>query len=892
MSIVINNRTFTDEFTGAGGGGVDYLNGNVLGKMTVEIDFYSYLAVTGMSLQFTATENTITNANDLDFTDFISQGWKVGMIIGVDGTNFNDGAKTITAVTARVITVAEALVTELDMGSGESGCSLFDDTPITALDYYYNLVENSSIYSPASQDLIQQLQTAAALSIVNPNKNINSYDEYLSLTDKGAIQRFTVDGLDYTSATPKNMFVASISSGWVTNTLTNPDTGETSEVTIVGLGTDGLGGASVTHQQWFRITQTFHIAPFALREQVSNFQKNIAPDYFQDTKALKHICRIDGKFSSTDPNIPHSGSLTDINGLTNWFDQNNIRKRPDYYVDSITYTDDATSLALDRLDLDKIVSVLITLKSRAAQFDNGATKIILDFLYLPLAEGDYINTPDTTLRQNLMNDRKLLTEGTGGSGEWNGTDYQVLTQIVPTWINETTMEIAFKVNLSTFLKNRLKAKSDTDRNYAIAITTQDSGITSTIQTDRVPILCDVNNFDWDKTDDTLLEAVDNIRVYHFPHIGTRPKTSVSGWEGDPVYVEFPFRVKEDYADIKPLMKSAGFQIVVTKSGEEDFVLEEKIFETSLIRKLDGIQTIDISEEKNYIGMPDEYNTASLKRDISFDESDSGSDGITMRGFLIHYAFVLRYDFWNTIIQNSERIQFALFKDIETPTEAWNTLQQNGWELQIRFVAQIKGEYDFVTTFDQYWDIDCKYISEAPDAEPGQPPIIFESEVEYLDIETSMLTNGITKGKKTLITRTFTGNFTSMPENFNSLYGYIFADLENIGGVTSRRFASTEFDSEDDSPFSAPASDGEVPDHSWASKNVRIDVFNFSKAIVKTIYDDSKNEWSKRAKRILFYPKLGFMKGCFIMWEESGSDEPDQYMLSETGQRLMYETCES
>jgi len=70
------------------------------------------------------------------------------------------------------------------------------------------------------------------------------------------------------------------------------------------------------------------------------------------------------------------------------------------------------------------------------------------------------------------------------------------------------------------------------------------------------------------------------------------------------------------------------------------------------------------------------------------------------------------------------------------------------------------------------------------------------------------------------------------------------------------------------------------------------VFDETLTPVNGVNISAKNEWSKRAKRILFYPKLGFMKGCFIMWEESGSDEPDQYMLSETGQRLMYETCES
>ena len=861
MSFIFTDISFTDEFTGAGGGGVPYINGGVLSKHIATIQGYFYLAYLNKTLTFNAATKTITNADVLDLTSFlddgnlIRKGLQPDRTIEIEGSASNDGTYTIDTISedGRTITTVEALINEVSV----SGVSIFDDTPVTALDFYYNLIP------------------------------LTSQESYLSLTDRQAIQRFIADGLAANVTTPVNMLVGSSSFGWVTNTITNTTTGETSEVTVEGADW-------VFHQQKFKIIQQFSIAPFATAAQIQNFQNISAPDYFRDGNALKYICRIDGKFSFTDPEIPHTGASTDMRGLTNWFNENNIRTRAEYYLDSVVYADGMTGDPLTSLDIEKSVDITITIKSRTGQFTVDASEMVLDFLYIPLNESRYIGTPDTTLRQNLLNDRKFLLIAANGNGEFYGTDYQVLTNITFTYVGVNTVEIDFSVSFASALKTFLKTLPISNRNFVFSVTTQDSDITTTIQNDRVPVLCPINQIEWDKSDPSIIESVDTARIYHFPQINYSPRNSVSGWEGDTVYVQFPFRVKEDYADIPKIME-AGFQVVVTKAGEEDFILEEKIFDTSLVRKFEGAQTIDIEERKNFIDLPYEYNVSSLKRDSSFDDIVSGSGNESMLGFLAHHAFVLRYDYWNKIIQDAERFRFSIFKDIETPTEAWNTLQQNGWVLQIRFVCEINhgaDEANFTETFDQYWDIDCKAVGDPPDGSP-----IFESTVEYIDYETGIVTSGISKGGKTIIKRTYIGDTSNIPAGYNSFFGYIFADYEG-GGITTKRFASTEFDSEDDSPFTAYRDTGRA-DKTWASANLRISIFESGnpdgeKIELITIYDDVKSEWSFRTENILFYPKLGFMTGCFMLWEQgSGSDEVDgYYILSETGQRLLWESCES
>ena len=851
MSFIFEEVVFYDEFTGTGGGGLPYPNHGVLAKGQAWITGHFYLAYLDKALIFNAAERTITNNNPLDFGSFkddgnnVGAGLKAGRTIAVEGTGSNDGTYEIESISedGRTIKTVEALVNETI-----EEADIFDDTIIEAIDLSTNFIEN------------------------------NSEESYSSLTDKASIQRFTAGDLYDSGGGPSKMLVSSRSFGWVPNELTDVTTGETDEVTVEAIEV-------VDHKQRFLIKQTFRLAPFALIEQIQNITNINPPDYFTDGRALKYICKVDGKFDIDNPEIPHTGSFTETKGLTNWFNQNNIRARAEYYFESIEYLDQDLN-ELTAPDIDKVVSAAITIRSRNSKFHNVNQRLAVDFVYFPLNESRYIFTPDTTLRQNFLNDRRFLPVETMNNGEYYGTPYQVLENVNPVFVNDSTIRVELDVNFSTEIKEFLKTLEQGNRNFFFCITTQDSAIVTTRQSDNVPILVPINQIEWDKSEPSLFEAVDDLRVYHFPNIDTNPKATVSGWEGDPVYLQLPFLVESLLVgEVAPKILSAGFQIVVTKEGEENFVLEEKIFDTSNERQIRGLggvyrQTIDISESKNYRDMPDEYNLAALTSDSFY------NDG-TMAGFLMHYAFVLRYDFWNKLVANSERFQYDIFRDIESPSEAWNTLQQEGWALQVRFAADIQGYEDFSETFEHYWDIDCKAVGDPPDEGP-----IFESTVEYIDFTTELQTNGITPGGKTLIKRTYTGDFSSMPSGYEEFFAYIFADLENIGGVNTKRFASTEFDSEADNPFSAPEADPDA-DHSWASANVRIDIFNFASIVVSTIYDDSTDglifrnnaPWSRIAPAILLYPRLGAFGGCFVKTEAGG------YVLNEKGNRILLETCE-
>lgn len=805
---VIVSRVFTDEFTNASP--IPYMNGGILSRMKCVINFYTFLSFENQPMIFTLGANTISNNTQTIAYNFIDKGWRVGMTVTVEGTSTNNGSYTVTNVTANVLTVTGgALATET-----ADNASLFDDTPITALDFYYNLIANNA---PAT---------------------------YYSLTDNNAIQRFSVSGLDASdTGTTHNFSVASPSYGWVTNAI-NSGGVTTGDVTIVGAGITG-------HKQYFTITQYFSVAPFWTDDLLVNFQNSIAPDYFLNS-TLKHIFQLDAKFTAGNPNVPYTGGIINENGLSDWFNANNAATRPEYSVESITYTDFDTSEVLDSLDIDRTVLVAVVVNSRNGVFVNGApsspsTMFALDFVLCPMDRSDYQGTV-STLRQNLFNDRLFFdADDAPQNGEFFGTAYQVFEDIEISALSSTQATASFKVVFSSQIKAFLKTKADTNRYYYLSVTTQNLTITGTEQSDRVPLLADFNTITYNQDDTTLLALVDGFRINNYPNVGAANANQVRGYEGEPVFAKFPFIVlTESVDDITPTLNLAGVQVVASHADFEDVILEQKTFNTAFVRKLDGIQTIDFNETRGF-NLPDAspYNVLSLVRDDSFDTVIGGKQ---YSGFQITYAFALRYEYWLELLPAAQAFQNALFETIETPTEQWFSLIAGGWSLNLKFIASIRGYGSYVTQFECYGPIVIKELESAPDTGPS-----FTWNTKYYNLDDVEVDDSALSGNKTKIVTTFTGDFSG---DYFGFWAYIFADLSTSTGILNRRFASTTTDSEDDNPFIAAAADA-TADSSTSSANLTINIFGTSSITVECYYDDTKNNWGVNNDNVLINLKLGF-----------------------------------
>ena len=809
--ITLDSLKFYDvDFVGGTGGGVSYFNGGILNRMKAVIELTCFRGLEDVDLVFDSATKKITYDPTTGYYNFKEQGWDNVINVEVDGTSSNDGSYTIAEVSDFYIIVNESVVNET-----AAACNLYDATPVTDIDLYYNLVR----------------------SVVTPQN-------YSSLSDLNAIQRYTATGLDASdTGTTVSFKVNSSSFGWVSNPLT----GSTDAlVTIIG---DGI----TDFRQSFIIEQTFSVALFWRAEFFQNFVNGIMP---QGYYPQKYVCRIDARAGTA--NVLHTGVDEQTNGTGTWFDQNNIGGLPDVYVDQVIYNNGDT----DVLDFTIDNTVAIVLKSRGGLFQTGGpnTKFAIDFLYCSLDPNRYTNTGERTLRQNLLNDRVVIaTNSAATDGEFFGTAYQVLEDVQVSTFAAGSVTIVLSVNFSDEIKELLSSVGDNDRLYAFAITTQDITITTSAQSSRVAVLCDYQNMVYDRRDADLLE-VSNFQCYNFPNLSAGNHDMVIATEGQPVLVRVPFTVAVDEVDgVQPVLTNSAVAVVAVKSGEDDFVLDSFTIDAANAKRIDTAQYVNTTISRNFASPAGPYNEASLVRYGVLDTS-------TKAGYLFSFGFAFRYEDWYSLVPNPFNLVNA--------NEQWSELIGDGWTLKVRFTATVKGYDGFDTNFVAYTDMEL--------AESN-----IESDVKFyneagLEVETILI------GERTLIKTTFTGDLVP-PMGTTNLYGFLFLDYIDTGGVAKRRTINSYSDSEQGSPFTAGFADPNA-DFNYSSDNAMLNVYinpldpTDITAEMLTWYDETVDSWGANGLQPVVGVQAGFLGTYFHMILENGNG-----MLYEDGNQMIYET---
>lgn len=738
MSVFITKRRIFDEFTQAGGGGIDYFAGLVGDRLSCVIEFYVKWGAENKRLIFDGATKTITMLNDLDTSKFDVEGeFKVGDIFTVVDTASNDGDLTIASISddGRAITTVEALTDET-----AEDCSLHGVTPVTALDFYYNLIKNDGV------------------------------EDYLSLVDKGTSLRYTVDGIDASNVTPVKFTIGTNSYGWVT------------EPVVAGESSSTIQGVAIAdYKQKFKIIQEFYVTPFFIRDQINNFLSTpkTATDLYANGAALKYIFKLDAKFDFTDPLIPHSGGISDENGIGGWFDQNIVRSRPDYTLVSIAYQDDVTSETVERIDIARVTNVTVVLNSAAGQFKNSGgasdTKFVVNAMTCPLDVESYINTVKT-LRQNFIHDRILLACGdseTGGDQE--GTDYQMLKNIVCTFNSTSQVTITFQIDIAAAAQAILIAKASSNRYYLLWISTQSIDITTTKQSDRVPVLVDFQNADYDQDDDTLFQIVDDVKIYNYPDSFVNPRSEMKGFTRDGFFIRAPFKLK--YVD-GALLTKFGAMVVAENSDGERIILQQDEFDTSAFKgDVDGIQPISVEKKGNAywiaIGGPQ-----AVAKIIRYEANDAG-------------------DFANYEFQHNVRFRWEETVLLDPPsrffpegTMKWIDYQANGFELKYIIYASMELG-DHVTDYEQVVTV------EIVDDAQNYGFTIESIKTSSVD-ETEDFDGGISAEENTLVTAVFKRQAPlAFPPGFDGYTATLGIDRAD-GGLFIRREINSDIATEESS----------------------------------------------------------------------------------------------
>jgi len=415
---------------------------------------------------------------------------------------------------------------------------------------------------------------------------------------------------------------------------------------------------------------------------------------------------------------------------------------------------------------------------------------------------------------------------------------------------------------------------------------------------RVAMLSDFRNANYDTGNPALLGIWNHLWVFHYPNRGENPRNSIAGAEGDPIYVQVPFWVETAVVNgAQPILENATIAVVAIKAGKNDFIVESWSVNTGSACRSGNRQNINIVQTKGYTTYPnDPYNSASFAPDVrpAFNQG-------TKLGFLMQYGMVLRYDYWNSILTTAiggTTCNNDINNDIQNVNNAWSNLSTKGWSFVLRFSANVLGYDGTITPFQAQTTMTVYPGGQVPDVGPAFAPLI-----TYYDMN-GILKKNIIAGGQTRIRVKYLANGVALPIPFTGYWGSMFADLFS-GTPQSRRFASTEYGSESNSPFSAPlallgdilmTADGKqilnaqgkaitaapgILTYQSTKGNIILSYYAQTGEIcMETIFDDSITQWGQKAQQIIMVPRLGF-KVLKVLQTADGQDA-----LTADGQQII------
>jgi len=642
-----------------------FLDGVILDDYKAVISGYFAKDSLGKRLKFTAGVNTITNINLLDNEDF-TQTWNPGEQIKIPQSAANGVTLTLLAVTPKVLYVSNALTSEVPQAGIIVGatvtepleyCDIHLMSEVSFPEFFYNLI------------------------------SANESENYISKIDPTAIQKFYVNNFNPADEETQNpLLIGSPSFAWYTGALTAPNI---SASYIVGGGWANTGTGS-DYRQYFTITHLFSQHSLMGKDILTYLQTLTPPSIYP----LTYICKVNGKYDQSNNVYNTVRSLTPT-GIGAWFNQNGAATIPEYTLGAISYTD-VNGNSLPALDFSQNCGVTILINSASGLFveiEEEGTQFILSHFYVPKNASQYQNT-QTKLSQNLLIDAVKMKLGQAEqNGIEYGTPYQVFKNVLVTQISANQVSITFTVEYSAQTIALLQAQPNTNRNYCLCVTTEKFSEFGNNIPDRVCVVCDVNNMVYDQSNTELLGLIDSVNVYAFPDDCKKPYQAITGYEGDLFLSKFAFWLETNVVNnIQPILKTVSMRVVAVKQGKTDFIVEKYDINVTSACISGGVQSPSISQVKGYVmAQNDTFNTISLQR---LPAKDKG----TKLAFQFAYPLILRYDYWNAIQTTNPggiTCNNDINNDIENVNNAWSNLIQNGWNLVLRFYAEVVGYVDLL-----------------------------------------------------------------------------------------------------------------------------------------------------------------------------------------------------
>lgn len=637
MSVRIEDIRIAPEW---GSGTTNFLLGNVGDKITIEVDFEVELfAIDNNDTQeIVAVPNTSTLTLQLDrlitSDTSIFSNFNVGDEILISGTASNNGTYAIVEILNN-----SNIIVDQDLATEQFPLNSFIalSTPINGVIYKYNFLEN------------------------------NAPETYISLID-GSEQALKLNDANAGDVVVRSMeFSGGLSY-------------QVGSATCVGRGI-------VNGSQKFTITHETFITPLMLSQDFTDYLNGINPNYFNSSNCLGYVVEIMAGRNIYDLNTMQTSLGTQrLLGNTGWFDERFNGNPTDYSISNVSWNN-----TLQGIEIDEQVQLTFRINNtNSANFASPATRLVVGVFHTPQFQEEYVN--DLDFRTNFLFDRSLNSLGQGSLSDIT-SGYSVISNVVSTLINSTTVEVLVTFNLGSQAQALLLAKNDPKYTIYATIKNQDLSQTTT---DSVNLLVESKTFQIQLTESDLIDS--EVGFYQHPETNLTQLNKITdfiAYPTDDVLARSDFSI--DFTgreDDGIRIISIENEIVLQHTTEPEIILDDFLINTQNAQ-LNGLgQFFNFSQ-----GRVRSLDGDNIRKPVRLNTNTPLGN---VHSWTLYFPFNIGFDYWNALDINS--LPVGLF-DTNEPNNGLNDFWERlantvDWSVlhRLRFTIEQNGEL-FSQTFD-------------------------------------------------------------------------------------------------------------------------------------------------------------------------------------------------
>jgi hypothetical protein len=552
---------------------------------------------------------------------------------------------------------------------------------------------------------------------------------------------------------------------------------------------------TTVYESRFVIIHRTRVTPIMLAQQWDDILSGIKPDYFENQNCLKHIMRIEARYTAADPNRIQELLKEDILGNSGWFNENFNTNLTNYFYDTLSYNSGANKLKL----VTSVQTFTFKIKNTAnSPFASGSTKVRINLIKAPNDESEYIGK-NRTLRQNFVweyADLTVATSPTPVNGQaYGNANLQSLKNVIATRNSATEITISGEIEFGTGAKTIFEESAEP--RYLIFVSVMDHTKTGAAS-DRVTLLIDKAPFFYETQFPNFLK-VDAELIPHYinnltdAYNGTLPKYEEDELVG---VLEAEIRESAETSGLsKQFIRFTGKVVARNSVSGAEFTLEQKNFNVANTPYVGQYQLINVSQ-----ALPYHIPTAEIRKFMKIETGITGSNPL----YTFYYPYFNRWEYWAAL----QGVNAAFFSFTE-PNNGFNHEWINydtlaNWN--IFFVAEVVVKIG--ATINTYTD-EVQYVikprneaavSVTANIKTYDPDTL----TELVDLSSKRYILGY---KPTLIK----AEFTTTSGTFDTVFDSVNMGIEIFeeGGILGKRRMSSKFASDSDTWFISLLANGKT-----------------------------------------------------------------------------------